>query len=103
MLDLAWLDSCLYSFGIKIVNFCQQFLKPLGFYSFVYTVFLWSLIWAGVDGIIPVLRPVHPNVITSGGSNATLTCLGRIDTMCHGTFKGVQPRKVHSGSFHGNL
>ena len=94
MLDLAWLNSCLYSFGIKIVNFCQQFLKPPGFYSFVYTVFLWSLIWAGVDGIIPVLCSVHPNVITSRGSNATLTCRGRkingIDTMVSWKFNGKE-------------
>ena len=71
--------------GINFANFCQQFLKPLGFYTQAYTVFLWFLVWAGVDGIIPVLRPVHPNVLTSGGSNATLSCVGRkvnrIDTM----------------------
>ena len=49
---------------------------------------------AGVDGVIPVLRPVHRNVLTSEGSNATLTCLGRkvnrIDTMVSWKFNGKE-------------
>lgn len=51
----------------------------------MFTVFLWSLIWVGVDGIFPVVRPVHDEVLIRKGSNATLTCLGRkvdpVDTM----------------------
>ena len=50
-----------------------------------FTLFLWSLIWVGVDGIFPVLRPVHDDVLIRKGSNATLTCQGRkvgpVDTM----------------------
>ena len=64
------------------------------FYTRVYTVFLWFLIWAGVDGILPVLRPVHPIVLTNEGSNATLTCVGRkvnrIDTVVSWKFNGKE-------------
>ena len=56
-------------------------------------IFIWFIL-LGVDGIIPMLRPVHRNVLTNEGSNATLTCLGRrvnrIDTMVSWKFNGKE-------------
>ena len=64
------------------------------FYTRAFIVFLWSLVWAGVDGIFPVLRPVHANVLIREGSNATLTCVGRkvdpVDTMVSWKFNGKE-------------
>ena len=31
--DFAWLNRFLHILGIKVTNFCQQVLKPLGSYT----------------------------------------------------------------------
>ncbi|KAJ7375367.1 hypothetical protein OS493_002119 [Desmophyllum pertusum] len=67
--------------------------------SFTVTAFVvyisgYSYLISGTTAIIPVLNPVHRNVVSSRGSNVTLTCLGRrvnaLDTVVLWKFNGQE-------------